>query len=62
MPRKPNPPPDDAEQAARFIETAKELEADKTGEAFSRALSAVIPTRPAKPRSKKDSDPEGSEG
>jgi hypothetical protein len=44
MPRKPNPPPDDAEQAARFIETAKLLEADKTGEAFEQALGVVVPS------------------
>ena len=42
MPRKPNPPPDDAEQAARFIETAKQLEADKTGKKFERALGVVV--------------------
>ena len=52
MPRKPNPPPDDAEQAARFIETAKELEADKTGKAFTRALDVIVPT-PTKGPTKK---------
>lgn len=45
MPRKPNPPPDDAEQAARFIETAKQLEADKTGKKFERALGVVVPVQ-----------------
>ena len=43
MPRKPNPPPDDAKQAARFIQTAKALEADKTGRAFEKALDLVVP-------------------
>jgi hypothetical protein len=46
MPRKPNPPPDDEEQAKRFVETAKALEADKTGEEFDKALSAVVPNKP----------------
>ena len=52
MPRKPNPPPDDAEQAARFIEAAKALEADKTGEAFTRALNVIVPV-PQKESTKK---------
>lgn len=43
MPRKPNPPPDDAAQAARFIEAAKLVDADKTGKAFARALDAIVP-------------------
>ena len=43
MPRKPNPPPDDAAQAARFIEAAKAAEVDKTGKAFARALDAIVP-------------------
>ena len=37
MGRKPNPKPDDAEQSKRFIDTAKEVEADD-GEALDRAL------------------------
>ena len=52
MPRKPNPPPDDAAQTARFIEDAKLIDADKTGDAFSRALNAVVPV-PAKGSTKK---------
>lgn len=46
MSRKPNPPPDDAEQAKRFIETAEALESDKTGEAFTNALSRIVPPPP----------------
>jgi hypothetical protein len=57
VPRKPNPPPDDAEQAARFIEAAKALEADKSGKAFARALDVIVPVPgkgPAKkPKAKK---------
>ena len=41
MPRNPNPKPDDPKQAARFIEAAKLLEADKTGKPFEKALDAV---------------------
>jgi hypothetical protein len=49
MPRKPNPPPDDEDQAKRFIETAKALESDKTGDAFNKALGAVVPSKPPPP-------------
>ena len=52
MPRKPNPPPDDAAQAARFIEAARLVDADKTGEAFTRALNAIVPV-PSKGSTKK---------
>ena len=52
MPRKPNPPPDDAAQAARFIEAAKAAEADKTGKAFTHALGVIVPV-PAKGSIKK---------
>ncbi|HZR03976.1 MAG TPA: hypothetical protein VFA81_12490 [Burkholderiales bacterium] len=46
MQRKPKPKPDDKEQSRRFVETAKELEANKNKEAFERALDAVV--RPQK--------------
>ena len=46
MPRKPNPPPDDPEESARFVETAKALEADKGKAAFGRAFKKVIPKGP----------------
>lgn len=52
MPRKPNPPPDDAEQAARFIEAAKAIEADKTGKAFTRALNVIVPAKNSKKKTK----------
>ena len=39
------------EQSARFIETAKELGADKTGEAFEKVLEVITP--PKKPASQK---------
>lgn len=43
MPQKPKPEPDDKEQSERFIQTAKELEADKNAEAFERAFGIVVP-------------------
>lgn len=46
MPRKPNPKPTDAEQSKRFLEAAKALEVDKTGEAFKWAMVAVLPAEP----------------
>ena len=50
MPRKPNPPPDDAEQSKRFIEIAREVEADGSKEEFDRAFKKVA--KPQKPRAK----------
>jgi len=49
MPRKPNPPPDDKDQAKRFIETAKALATDKTGNAFNKAFTVVVPIKPPSP-------------
>jgi hypothetical protein len=43
MPQKTKPEPDDKEQSERFIQTAKELEADKNAEAFERAFGIVVP-------------------
>jgi hypothetical protein len=42
-PKQPNQKPDDPEQSKRFIETARELEADESGEAFRRAFEKIIP-------------------
>lgn len=39
------PKPDDPEQSKRFVETARELEADETGEAFRRAFEKIVPSR-----------------
>jgi len=39
MARKPKPKPDDKEQSQRFVDTARELEVDETGEAFNDAFS-----------------------
>ena len=54
MPRKPNPPRDDPEQSKRFIEIAREVEADGTKEEFERAFKKV-----AKPTKGKKSSSSG---
>ena len=41
MGRKPKPPPDDAEQSKRFIDAAREAEADETEEGAKRAFDKV---------------------
>jgi hypothetical protein len=51
MPRKPNPPRDDPEQSKRFIEIAREVEADGTKEEFDRAFKKVANPRKVKPAS-----------
>ncbi len=48
MPRKPNPPPDDPEQSKRFIEIAREVEADSTPDEFERAFKKVAKPLKAK--------------
>ena len=48
MAKKPSPKPKDKpdkEQAARFIETARQLSADETGEEFSKAIERVLPSK-----------------
>lgn len=44
-PRQPNPKPekDDRPQAERFIETARQLGADETGERFEKAFGKLVP-------------------
>lgn len=38
-----NRPPDDPEEYKRFLETAKEVEADESEESFNRAFKRVVP-------------------
>lgn len=54
MSRKPNPPPDDKEQAQRFVETAKTLRSDESGKQFEAAVKVVVPPRQnvAEPKNK----------
>lgn len=42
MGRKKRPEPDNKEQSARFIETAKRLGADKGKEAFEEAIGKIV--------------------
>ena len=51
---KPKPEPDDKEQSKRFIEKARELGADESGEEFERALKKIVPPK-ARLASKKNS-------
>lgn len=56
MPRKPAPKPDNPEQYKRFLQTAREVGADRQGEAFDRVLDKVVQSKPAdKPKSAKKS-------
>ena len=43
-------PTSDPEQYARFLEMAKKLEADESGEAFERAMSVLVSTKAPKKR------------
>jgi hypothetical protein len=44
--RPPVPKADDPEQSRRFVEAARQIEADETGEAFRRAFEKIIPSKP----------------
>ncbi len=47
MPRKPTPKPDDPDESKRFIDMAREIEADEDPKALDRAFDKVIsPKRP----------------
>jgi len=46
MPRKPKPPPDNPEQFKRFIDMAREVEADESPDAIDRAFEKVIRSKP----------------
>ena len=35
--------PDDKQQSARFVETARALETDESGKSFARAFKKVVP-------------------
>jgi hypothetical protein len=50
----PKPKLTDAERHRRFVETAHEVEADESPEAFDRAFEKVVSPRPNR-RSNKDS-------
>jgi hypothetical protein len=44
-PRHPKVVMDDPEQSERFIEAARELGCEETGEAFERAVGRILPPR-----------------
>ena len=47
---KGTPQPDDPEQSKRFIDTAREVEADESPEAFERAFEAVVKAKKTPPK------------
>ena len=49
---KPKPKPDDKEQSKRFIEKAREIEADESDEAFDRAFKMILPKKQNHQRSR----------
>lgn len=53
MPRKPEPKPDDPEQSKRFIDAAREAEADETDEGAELAFKRIVGGGPKPPSSKK---------
>lgn len=53
MPAKKNPMTE-AERSRRFVETARKLEADETGEKFERVFKKIVPSRPPRPSVKKN--------
>jgi len=48
MPNKPKPKPDNPEQSKRFIDTAREREADETEEGADKAFKKVVTPQPKK--------------
>ena len=45
MSKKPKPKLDDKAQSRRFVETARDLESDESGQAFEKALKIVVPIK-----------------
>ena len=52
MPKKPERKPDDPAQSKRFIDAAREAEADETTEGAERAFKKVVPSKPKAVRSR----------
>lgn len=50
MTEKPSRKPDDAEQSARFIDTARKIEAEEDDAAFDKAFRRVVPLPIAHPK------------
>jgi uncharacterized membrane protein len=49
-PKETSQKPDDPEQSRRFIEAARQIEADETGEAFRRAFEKIVPPQSSIPK------------
>jgi hypothetical protein len=49
MGRKPAPKPDDPAQSQRFLDTAKEVGADRDDETLERALKKIAPRKKEAP-------------
>jgi hypothetical protein len=45
---KEKPEEDDKEQSRRFVETAKQLETDKSGRPFHKAVNSIAQKKPIK--------------
>jgi hypothetical protein len=45
LPKKPNPPPDDGEQAKRFIKTARKLQENDARQEFLKVMNTVLPVK-----------------
>ncbi len=57
-PRHPKVAMDDPEQSQRFIEAARELGLEETGEAFERAVGRILPPRkPGEPAPRREPRP-----
>ncbi len=52
------PPPDDPAQSKRFIDMAREVEADEDPEAFERAFEKVVRPKDVEPKRKPKDAPQ----
>lgn len=56
MPQKPETPPDDPEQSKRFIDMAREVEAEGTEEDFVKAFRKLASQPPKRPKPERPKD------
>ena len=54
MGRKKQPEPDDKEQSARFVETAKQIKVDKDKEVFEGVCKKIVKKKPTPANASKD--------
>lgn len=60
MTKKPEHKPDDPAQSQRFIDMAKEVEADESPDAMDRAIGKIAIRTPISPSTKKDGEKSSS--